>query len=272
MPTTEDKAILYERIERLVEKFQAGSSEAGLEILQLFGFHPEAEQLSAYLKKYFNLLRYGVINFRDRDTRGFIRLFISDTDINRALKPSYQYADTKKAARKTVQMINDRLSYLNDTELIHDLCLILLHLAKRYQKKGRKKNFCGYLYTSYRFYLYHHFRYLFKDLSHSPFIEPLKDVIDENSEIRLEDKWYLDLYFEKESQELGINWIMGKTASFPFNQLTPFERTILSLHDDKRMTYEEVGYQMGYHRDTIWSKRKQIKEKLEEMMKTLPND
>ncbi|WP_462406542.1 hypothetical protein [Gracilibacillus sp. Marseille-QA3620] len=56
----------------------------------------------------------------------------------------------------------------------------------------------------------------------------------------------------------------SNTATDPFGQLTTFERPLHSLYKDTKYTYEEVSNIMGYHRDTIWHKRKQIKEKLEE--------
>ncbi|MEK1828886.1 hypothetical protein AAAC51_06995 [Priestia megaterium] len=160
-------------------------------------------------------------------------------------------------------MINFRFRHVTDTELINSLCMLLLAQAKRYKKVNEKANFCGYLVGSYYHCVYDHFNYLFKDLSYSHLLEPLEDHIDENSEITIKDSWYQDLYFENEKQQLGLNWILGRTATFPFNHLTKFERTIISLYDDKKMTYEAVGAQMGYHRDTIWSKRKQIKDKLQ---------
>ena len=55
-----------------------------------------------------------------------------------------------------------------------------------------------------------------------------------------------------------------------FDHLSRFERTILSLHDDKKYTYEQIGSQLGYHRDTIWKKRKQIKSKLTKLL-SAPN-
>ncbi|MED2161970.1 sigma factor-like helix-turn-helix DNA-binding protein, partial [Bacillus thuringiensis] len=103
-------------------------------------------------------------------------------------------------------------------------------------------------------------------------IEMLEDYRDENSEILIEETLRSDLYFQNEKEKIGLNWILGKTADFPFNQLNNFERTLISLYDYKGMTYEEVGAQMGYHRDTIWNKRKQIKKKLEEIMKNPPCD
>ncbi|UOE58205.1 sigma factor-like helix-turn-helix DNA-binding protein [Cytobacillus oceanisediminis] len=266
----EDKEAQYEHIEKLVKSFQEGSVEAGFEMVRLFGYAEEPDDLSGFIKKYFNLLRYGVINFRDRDTRGFIRLSTADEQVKQALIPGFQYAETKKAARKIVQRMNDRMQFLNDTELIHELCYVLLYMAKRYKKKSPKKNFCGFLYSSYKFYAHNHFRNLFKDPSLYSNLHEGDEFIEHDDEIELQDQWYLDLYFERESLELGLNWILGKTATFPFSILTPFERTLLSLYDEKGYTYEEVGERMGYHRDTIWNKRKQIKQKLESAMKEPP--
>lgn len=268
----DDKTQQYEHIESLVFEYQAGSEKAGLEIIQSFGYDPETKELSKYLNKYFALLRFGVIKFNDRDTRQFLRQFTSDETLHKALIPNYQYAHTKKATRKLVQMINYRMRHITDEDLINDLCLLLLTQARKYKKQGKKKNFCGYLFNSYRYKVYAHYKYLFKDLLYSHRIEMLEDYRDENSEIIIEETLRSDLYFQNEKEQIGLNWILGKTADYPFNQLNNFERTLISLYDYKGMTYEEVGAQMGYHRDTIWNKRKQIKKKLEELMKNPPCD
>lgn len=269
----DDKAQQWEHIDSLVFKYQAGCEEAGLEIIESFGYHKNPKKLTGYIGKYFKLLRYGVINFADKDTRLFIRMFVSDENVKAGLIPFYQYAEIKKAARKKVQMINTRLRHVSDEELIVDLCIILLSLAKRYEKKKKKVNFCGYLKSkSYRCALKKYYDYLFEDMIYTYRIDPLDDYKDENSEFNIKHLDYKDLYFEKEKNELGLNWILGKTANFPFNQLTNFERTLISLYDHKGMTYEEVGARMGYHRDTIWNKRKQIKKKLKELMKNPPCD
>lgn len=268
----ENNKELYAEIDELVFQYQGGSEDAGLKLIQLFGYDPETNETSWLIGKYFNLLRYGAIKFRNADTRSFIRLFSSDPLIKEGLSLPFQYADTKKEARKIVQRINNRMKHLTDKEIIHDLCSVLLDLASRYQKKGKGNKFLGYVRRSYHFYVFHHFKYLFTDLSYSHRIDPLEDHIDENSEITIQDSWYKDLYFDKEKDELGFNWILGRTADYPFDQLTQFERTLLHLYDFKGFTYEEVGAQMGYHRDTIWSKRKKIKEKLEMLMKNKPSD
>lgn len=267
-----DKQAQYEEIDALVNDYQEGKPEAADAILNFFGYDTDSNELSKYLNKYFTLLRFGVINFGDRDTRKFLRQFTSDEKLKQALIPYYQYARTKKATRKIVQMINYRMRHLTDEELTHELCAILLQQAKKFKKQKPEINFCGYLFNSYRYAVYEHFKYLFRDLLYSHNIEMLEDYRDENSEIVLEDIIKPDLYFANEQDVLGFNWILGRTANFPFSQLNQFERTLVHLHDYKKMTYEQVGEQMGYHRDTIWKKRKQIREKLKEILKNAPSD
>lgn len=267
-----DKDKQYDLIDSLVFDYQKGSEQAAIEILRYFGYDNETKNLTKYLNKYFSLLRFGVINFGDRDTRKFLRQFTSNEKIKQALIPYYQYASTKKATRKIVQMINYRMRHISDEDLTQDLCMLLLQQAKKFEKQKEEVNFCGYLYNSYRHAVYEYFKYLFRDLLYSHELDMLEDFLDENSEIDLDDIIKPDLYFEKERETLGFNWILGRSANYPFTQLNQFERTLLHLHDYKKMTYEQVGAQMGYHRDTIWSKRKRIKEKLFILRKETPCD
>jgi len=263
-----DREQEYIHIDQLVKRYQDGDSEAGLELVQLFGYSESPDTLSKLFKKYYDLLRFGVINFRNKDTRRFLMLFISDEQVRKAMIPFYQYANTKREVRKITQRINDKMQFVSDEEMIQDFAYILLILAKRFEKRSDKIYFCGYVAKSFKFEVFKHYRPLFKDVLFSNFTEELIDIKDEDSMIEPDENWLRnDLYFQNERDALGLNWISGKTADFPFDHLTPFERTILSLHDDKKYTYEQIGMQMGYHRDTIWTKRKHIKIKLLEHMK-----
>lgn len=257
----------YEEIDELVFDYQKGNAEAGLELLRRFGYQEQAKEMDMFLGKYFKLLRYGTINFADKDTRKFIRQFTQNEALKKALLPFYQYADTKKQARKIVQMVNDRLSRISDEELQQDLCVVLLEKAMRYEKVKPKVNFCGYLFNSYRYRLFETHAPLFKDMLYGYEMEQFEDKAGNDNEIDIDELVKPDLYFKKEQEELGFNWILGKTTGFPFNELTVFERTLLHLHEVRGMTLEQVGQQMGYHRDTIWLKRKRIKEKVIELWK-----
>jgi DNA-directed RNA polymerase specialized sigma24 family protein len=65
---------------------------------------------------------------------------------------------------------------------------------------------------------------------------------------------------------LGFNWIHNTTATFPFNKLSVYERTILFLSYEKGNTDKEVAEITGYHEDTIFSHRKRIKAKLKDLL------
>lgn len=262
----------YEEIDQLVFEYQKGNAEAGLELLRRFGYHEQAQEMDLFLGKYFKLLRYGTINFADKDTRKFIRQFTKNEALKKALLPFYQYADAKREARKIVQMVNDRLSRITDEELQQDLCVVLLEKAMRYEKVKPKVNFCGYLFNSFRYRLFETQAPLFKDMLYGYEMELFEDKADEFSEIDIDELTKPDLYFKGEQEELGFNWILGKTAGFPFDQLTVFDRTLLHMHEVKGMTLEQVGLQMGYHRDTIWLKRKRIKEHVIGLWKNPPPD
>lgn len=266
-----DKEKRYIHIDQLVLSYQQGDEEAGQKLLQLFGYSASPSTLSNLFKLYYDLLRFGVINFRNKNTRRFLMLFIQDEAVRKAMIPFYQYSHTKREVRKITQRINDKMQFVTDEEMIQDFSYILLLLAKRFEKRSEKVYFCGYINKAFRYELFHHYRPLFKDVLFSNYTEELIEIKDENSEIALDENWLRhDLYFQNERDSLGLNWIAGKTCDFPFDQLSRFERTILSLHDDKKYTYEQIGSQLGYHRDTIWTKRKHIKTKLLEYMKNPP--
>lgn len=258
----------YAYINQLVEEYQNGSEESGLELIKAFGYSENPDEANWLIGKYFNLLKYGGIKFRNKDTRRFIRLFMTDDTYKKEMIRGYQYSDTKKAARKVVQNINNRMEAFSDKEILHDLSLIILQLAHRYTKRGSRNNFCAYVISCYHFYLFRYYKHIFRDIIYSNRIEPLEDYVDENNEVDIDSIYEDDLYFENEEDQLGFNWILGKTASHPFDKLNQFERTILNLYDNEGYTYQQVADYMGYHKDTIYKRRRKIKDKLKKAIES----
>lgn len=257
-------------INETVKAYQQGNKLAGEELLRIFGCHPD-EAVSKYIGKYYDLLRYGKIDFSNKDIRKFISMFAYDRELRNKLKPFYQYADTKAATIKIVLNLVDRFKKVEDEDLLQDLRLLLLQQAMRYEKQGEKITFCGYLYNSYRYAIVNNYKWLFQDLLYSPNTELVGDIAeyahDESSDIEIEDAWFFeDVYFKNEKEELGFNWIHNTTATFPFNKLSVYERTILFLSYEKGNTDKEVAEITGYHEDTIFSHRKRIKAKLKDLL------
>jgi RNA polymerase sigma factor (sigma-70 family) len=257
-------------INDIVKAYQQGNELAGEELLRIFGCHPD-ESVNKYIGKYYDLIRYGKMDFKNKDLRRFVSLFAYDPVLREKLKPFYQYADTKAATMKVVQKIVERFESVEDEDLLQDLRLLLLQQAMRYEKKGEKITFLGYLYNSYRFAVYNYYKWLFEDLLLSDRvdfdIEAMEQGEDESAGIEIDEAWFFeDVYFENETEELGFNWIHNRTATFPFNQLSVYERTIVFMHYEKKMTDKDVAAITGYHEDTIFTHRKRIKAKLKELL------
>jgi len=259
----------HESIDELVKEYQQGNAMAGEELLRIFGCHPN-EEVGKYIGKYYDLLRYGKMDFSNRDLRRFVSLYVEDKETRQRLVPFYQYGETRAETMKTVQMLEVRFEVIDDEDLLQDLRLLLLQQAKRYEKKGNKINFCGYLYNSYRYALYHYYKWLFEDLgvsSYTSLDEAIDQQQDDETEIEIEDSWFFkDKYFEKEENELGFNWIHNRTTTFPFNKLSVYERTILSLYYEQKLTDKEIAERTGLHHITIHGHRNRIKDKLEDLL------
>lgn len=257
-------------INNTVKEYQLGNELAGEELLRIFGCHPD-ESVSKYIGKYYDLLRYGKMDFKNKDLRKFVSLFAASPELRKKLKPFYQYSDTKSATMKIIQKIVERFEVIEDEDLLQDLRLLLLQQAKRYEKKGEKVTFLGYLYNSYRFAIYNYYKWIFEDLILSDRIdfdiEAIEGEEDESATIEIDEAWFFeDIYFENENEELGFNWIHNKTTTFPFKKLSVYERTILFMYYEKRMTDKEIAYITNYHEDTIFTHRKRIKAKLKELL------
>ena len=256
-------------IDKIVKDYQQGNEKAGEELLRIFGCHPQ-ESVSKYIGKYYDLLRYGKMNFDNKELRRFISMFISDKQARVGLVNHYQPTEARAVAMAAVQNLVERFKVVEDEDLLQDLRLILIEQALRYEKQGTKKNFFGYIANSFMYRIKHYYKWVFADLLASATREFDVDVdneIDEFSEIQIDDDWFVeDVYFANEQEELGFNWIHGKTTTFPFNQLSKYERTVLYLHDEKGMTDKEIAHTTGFHEDTIFSHRKKIKEKLRNLL------
>lgn len=239
----------YEHVENLVEQYQQGNSEVALELLDLF---------KGYLGKYFLLIKEGMINFDDRDTRNFLNLFISDKQTRTALKRSRQSSEVRTEAHKAAHSLQSRCKCLDKDDLEQEIACAFLTLVNRYEKKGKNKNFAGYLYNSYRYELYRQIEKITKDpvgfaseynISYDdeeniPLIEG-----DSSGSINFEDLPSII------GDELSTNWIHGNTASEIFENLTPFDRLILKLYYVDGLRDHEIATKTGYHRQWIIRKR-----------------
>lgn len=251
----------YKSIDELVLRYQNGDEKAGEELISLF--YP-------YLLKYFKLLTEGTLDLSDKDSRKFICLFIDDAEVRKKLKRVYQPAEVRHQAYLTATMLSKNCKGINPDDLMQELTFILLRIAKRYKKKKKRVNFCGYLYNAFRYELFRTISkiianplVLFSESNISYYDESYintKDNIENNPLIYINEPVMLI------DEELGNSWIRGLTAGEGFEQLTPLQRLILKLRYQEGMKDTEIAERTGYHRNTIRQMREEAIKILEKYL------
>ena len=262
-------------IDELVLRFQEGDREAGERLLRIFGGHPEDPEPTKFIGKYYLLLRYGRVNFNDRDTRRFLMLFIEDPEIRKKLIPFFQYKDVKARVISKVECLVKQLEFISDEDLIQDLRVLFLTQVKKYRKRRGKVSFTGYLYNSYRYVVKNHVERLLKPKD--PLTHKRKNVIhfqddrfeDENSKISVDDRIFWDEIRILEDDELGNNWVRGLTCGEEFGKLNSFQRLILKLHYEDELSDRTIGEKLGMHINTIFKQRKRACQLVQETVKEL---
>ena len=262
-------------IDELVFRYQDGDERAGEELLKRFGAHPKQKRMTLYVGKYYNMLRYGKINFKDYDSRMFIACYMPDAELRKKMRPFYQYRGTKENAILALQGVVDQLKVVEDEDLEQDLRMLLLIQATRYQKTKKHVDFTGYLYRSYRYAVYNHFdKMLKKKDPHNHLADYLvrfqDDVYgDDDSEIEVDESIFAAAPMIQLDDELGNSWVRGITCGDEFKDLTPLQRMILKLHYQDGVTDGKIANMMGIHINTIFRQRKKAMLTIEETIAKL---
>lgn len=247
-------------VDELVLRYQKGDKEAGEAILRIYGADPHYDSLQLYVGKYYKLLRYGKIDFKDYDTRIFLSCFFKDREIRSALRQSYQYGHVKKQVRKRLQYVVDSLKVMEDQELKQELRFLLLRQALRYKKTNR--SFGGYLYNSYRYAVANFIEDTMK--KDEPYIHLYKDMKrvaedqleDGDAKIDIKEAVFAKtpmIYFD---EEIGNSWVRGLTCGDEFKTLTPLQRLIIKLNYYDGWSDGKIADKMGTHINTIFRQRK----------------
>ena len=239
----------YEEIETLVFSYQNGDLSAGEKLIEIF---------NPYMIKYLRLIKDGFVNLKDKDTRRFIGLFMNDCEAKKKLNKSLQSSETRNKAHIAVSMIGSLCKDLPEEDIMQELIVILLMVAKRYKKKSPKVNFCGYLYNIYKYELYRRINQMTSD----PIVRSdLNLSYDDDSYVMEEDIYENEptIYTSEPlmvfDEDLGNSWIRGITCSELFEILDPTQRLILRLSYYDNLSDIEIGQKMGIHRNTVRAQR-----------------
>lgn len=213
------------------------------------------EKFNPLFKKYIILLKTGQINFKDQEMKKFVYSFLDDNRLKAELKKSSQKAEIRKEIYDRFNFIKETYGALDEEELLIDLQVIFMTVAKRYKQMGR--SFCGYLYNCFRFEVYRHIKKFLKNpinipYRHTQFEEYMKFIEEPSFEDDYEDRFYED--------NLGIpdfNWILGDTCSEMFKGLSTQERKIIIKYYLEDWNDRQISEEFGIHINTVNQKRRQ---------------
>jgi RNA polymerase sigma factor (sigma-70 family) len=243
----------YEEIDNLVLLYQSDNKELSAKAAEalLKAFHP-------FIIKYYNLLNgNGFINLREKDTKKFVALFIDDNEIRKALHSGRMNQEQKKYVYRNFNNIIQTCKSLEGDEIIHELSIIILTLARRY--KNKDKNFTVYLNSVFHYELSRRIKQIMQEplVFQSQYVLPFHEYkfIDEEEESEEELVEQIDNTLIEDDCDLNYSWIRGITCSELFRELTPIQRLIIKYYYGDGLTDKEIGERLGYVRETVCLKR-----------------
>lgn len=275
---TERKPKTYEEqehIEALVFQYQEGNEFAGEELLRIYGAEPMSNALGAYIGKFYRLVRFGKIDFKDYDSRVFMSCFFPGEERG-AIIQSYQYKKTKEDVVRKVANIVEAMKVVEEDELKQELRFLFLRQVKRYKKTNR--SFGAYLNNSYRYEVARYIIRLMKQ--EEPYVKLRKEMVrlseellkDEDSEVDIQDSIFTQEPMMVMDESLGNSWVRGLTCGEQFKNLTPLQRMIIKLNYYDGWSDGRIADKMGIHINTIFRQRKKAGEIVRETVEQLKQE
>jgi len=251
----------WREIDELVRQYQGQFKEGATEEARQIANAAGTELLNRFqplFKKYVILLKNGQINFHNSEQRQFVRLFIQELHLQKALS-------RKNPGRDYCEQITARFNFLiegyghqDEEEIYDDMRVIFFMLVKRYKDVGR--SFCCYVYNVFKYEVCRHiqkyqrnpanFHYKIAELE-----DNCKTVMDDYSSIE-------DVVYEDDQGLPDMTWIRGDTCSEIFQQFTDEERLIFSKYYLQDWNDSQIAQLLGMHINTANQRRKSITRRL----------
>lgn len=264
----EQRLVEWTEIEELVLKYQAQFNEDADNIIKTEAKESAnklLERFSPFFKKYVTLLKTGQVDWDDMEMKQFISNFIDDIELKKALARKKQKAHYRNEIHQKFNFIIETYGELSEEEILLDLQTLLLIIAQRYKQMG--KNFCAYVYNSYRYEVARHIKkYIKNPLNISYKNLQYEDCINGTSDFEIQNS-YEDNYYEDLTGIPNTSWIQGQNCSDIFSCLSPLDRKILVKYYLEEWKDGQIAENLGMHINTVNQKRrsaaKVIAEKLD---------
>lgn len=255
--------VSYEQSEALVVAYRDHDDEDAAQGL--------LDAFEGYIVKYFNLVRRGRINLKDRDMREFVKLYMNNEYCRRNIH-RYKYMPV---VQQEIHTVCDRIRKIcdaySDDDLKHEIYIAMLTMAKRYAPPDDKPRFHTYILRAFHFQLRRQLQVLtsdpiaFKMVNFEKMAEG--DYINgdgwemQQSGLSESGKAYA-FTIEDEFEEINDNWVLGFTNDMNYADLTIMERRIIKMYYIDEMSDQQIANQLGTCRATINRKRNRSKDSL----------
>ena len=205
-------------------------------------------------RKYILLLKSGQINFKDKEMKLFVYSFLDNDRLKKEIKKSNIRNDHKREIYDRFNFIKETYGSLDEEEIMLDLQVIFMTVAKRYKQMGR--SFCGYLYNSFRYEVYRHIKKFLRNPINIPYRHTqFEDFMAQSDEEGFEEV-YDDGFYEKNLGIPDMNWIAGETCSTTFETLSPMERKLVIKYYLEDWNDRQISEEFGIHINTVNQKRR----------------
>jgi hypothetical protein len=254
----------WAEVEELVLQYQKQFTDPSEKVASDAAANELLKKFSPLFNKYLMLFKNGQIDFNDKEMKLFVLSFIEDPQLQYALRRKKQKATARADIYKRFNFIKETYGKLSNEEIMLDLQMMFLTVAKRYKQMGR--NFCGYLYNSYHYEISRHIKKFiknplnigYKNLEYEDTINGAEDQVIDNS--------FEDTLCEDMMGMPDMTWIAGTNCSDIFAGLSTLDRKILVKYYLEEWNDRQISEVFGIHINTVNQKRrsavKQIAEKL----------
>lgn len=221
------------------------AQDAMFELLQRF---------QPLFRKYIILLRTGQINFKDKEMKLFIYSFLDSEKVKNEIKKPVIKNEYKREIYERFNFIKETYGTLSEEEILIDLEVIFMTIAKRYKQMGR--SFCGYLYNSFRYEVYRHIKKFLRDPINIPYrhtqFEDFMATMDEDGF----EEVYDDGFYEKNLGIPDMKWIAGESCGKQFEKLSNMERKLIIKYYLEDWNDRQISEEFGIHINTVNQKRR----------------
>lgn len=253
----------WDDIEILVLQYQAqfleGASSEEIATAKLAA-NSLLNKFSPLIKKYHTLLTTGQIDWDDKEMKLFVSSFIDEPDLIRALQRKKQVAEYRNRIYVKFNFVKETYGSIDPEDINSDLQSLILTMAKRYKQVGR--NFCSYIYNTYRYEVSRHI----KKFTQNPINISYKnlqyeDCINGQTDFEI-DQSYEDNYYEDLTGIPNSSWILGQNCSELFSDLTPLDRKILIKYYLEEWKDKQIAKYFSMHINTVNQRRRSAAKKI----------